>query len=63
MDDSWYGTGLVISGTVGELDAGGDWQQTQDLSSLVGTWEASKPESRAAGRGLPAGPLRLHRAR
>jgi hypothetical protein len=62
-DDSWYGTGMVITGTVGSTSASGDWQQTQDPSPLFGTWEASKPESRAAGRGLPAGPLRVYRAR
>ncbi|HUT75422.1 MAG TPA: hypothetical protein VM221_11400 [Armatimonadota bacterium] len=62
-DDSWYGTGMVVAGDVSATTAGGDWQQTQAPSSLVGTWSASKPESRAAGRGLPAGPLRVYRAR
>ncbi len=62
-NDSWYGSGLVISGSVGPLTASGAWQQPQASGALAGTWEASKPAARGAARAFPAGPLRVKRVR
>ena len=61
--DGLYATGFSLSGAVGPTQASGSWSQTADDTTLSGTWSASKPQTRAASRGLPPGPLRLHRVR
>jgi hypothetical protein len=58
-----YGTGFSFAGDVGQLQASGTWQQTQDTTTLTGTWDATRPAARAASRALPPGPLRVRRVR
>ena len=62
-NSSFYGTGLVVSGTLGGTSASGTWSQPQDSAPLTGAWSASRPDSRAATRAVPTGPLRVRRVK
>jgi hypothetical protein len=62
-NSSFYGTGLVVSGTLGGTSASGTWSQPQDSTPLSGAWSASRPDSRAATRAVTTGPLRVRRVK
>jgi hypothetical protein len=69
-----YVTGFSLTGTVGVTPSGGvldqftsagTWQQPATPTPLSGTWIATKPAAKAAAgvRGIPPGPIRVHRKR
>jgi len=59
-----YATGYAFTGSVATLQASGAWQLPSTPTALTGTWSATRPQTRAAaGRGVPLGPIRVHRRR
>jgi hypothetical protein len=56
-----YNTGFSFTGTVGQLEATGTWEQPA-ATPLAGTWLGSRPASRTATtRAVAPGPIRVHR--